>query len=90
MSYLLEILGRGLLSELAAAFRDLLRDDGRLATHELEAHTRSEPENIEWHRRLAVRSLADRQYSLARDRFLEALSIDESDRVSRTGLACAG
>ena len=43
MSYLLEILGRGLLAELAAAFRDLLRDDGRYSTQELEAKVARQP-----------------------------------------------
>ncbi len=88
MSYLLEILGRGLLAELAAAFRDLLRDDGHFSTQELESYVEREPECVKHRRQLAIRLLADRKYGQARDSFLDALAIDPADRVSRIGLAC--
>jgi len=88
MSSLLEILGRGLLSELSAAFRELLRDDGRRATKELEADAARDPENIDFTRSLAVRMLADRQYARAQRGFSAVLARDPLDRVSRIGLAC--
>src|SRR3990170_6262458 len=88
MSYLLEMLGRGLLAELAAAFRGLLYDDGLVPTKELETAVEREPQSQAHHRRLAVRMLADRQYGRARGGFLEALKLDPTDRVAQVGLAC--
>ena len=88
MSYLLEILGRGLLSELAAAFRSLLYDDGLASAKDLEAAVEGDPEGAEHHRRLAVRMLADRQYGRARTEFVETLRLEPTDRVARIGLAC--
>ena len=43
MPGLLDILGRGLLAELRTAYRDLLHDDGRYATHELASAADREP-----------------------------------------------
>ena len=88
MSYLLEILGRGLLAELAAAFRGLLYDDGLVSTKDLEFAVQQDPDSATHHRRLALRMLADRQYSRARSGFLKALKLDPTDRASRIGLAC--
>ena len=88
MSYLLEILGRGLLAELAAAFRGLLYDDGLVATKDLESAVEQDADSANHHRRLALRMLADRQYSRARGAFLEALKLDPADCASRVGLAC--
>src|SRR3990172_407901 len=88
MSYLLEILGRGLLAELAAAFRGLLHDDGQASTKDLEAAVQRDPTSVACHRRLAVRMLADRQYGRARAGFLDALALDPTDRVAHVGLAC--
>ena len=59
MSYLLEILGRGLLAELAAAFRGMLRDDGHYSTAELEQAVAGSPDDGSACRRLAIRRLAD-------------------------------
>ncbi|MCH8914167.1 MAG: hypothetical protein IIA33_11440, partial [Planctomycetes bacterium] len=59
MSYLLEILGRGLLAQLAAAFRDLLHDDEDLDTQEIEARAEGEPDCPGHRRQLAIRMLAD-------------------------------
>ena len=59
MSYLLEILGRGLLAELPAAFRQLLADETGLATGELLDACRDDPVNPSSHTRLAARYLAD-------------------------------
>ena len=76
MSYLLEVLGRGLLAELAAAFRDLLSDDGQLETKDLEHNVESDPCSLEWQRQLAVRMLTSRRFSRARAAFSAALKLD--------------
>ena len=89
MSYLLEVLGRGLLAELAAAFRDLLRDDGHFSTQELEGYVEREPDSLEYRRKLAVRLLADGQCGRARNTLIDGLKIDPADRLCRIGLACA-
>ncbi|MBU0717100.1 MAG: tetratricopeptide repeat protein, partial [Planctomycetes bacterium] len=88
MSYLLEIMGRGLLAELSAAFRDLLYDDQDCATAELIAHADQEPEDAVHHQRLGIRMLANHQLSRARPAFSKALQLDSADHVSRIGLAC--
>ena len=46
MSYLLEILGHGLLAELSAAFSDLLHDDGHFSTAELRQAVERNPHTI--------------------------------------------
>ncbi|MGD2108280.1 MAG: tetratricopeptide repeat protein [Phycisphaerae bacterium] len=89
MSYLLEILGRGLLAELGAAFRNLLVDDESRPTSELERRVADDPSDPESQRRLAIRYLGRQEWVRARERFLAALGLDEGDRVSRIGLACA-
>ena len=88
MSYLLEILGRGLLAELSAAFRDVLHDDGHYATRELVAFVERDPDDLQARLRLALRMLGDRQFNRARDEFLAAMTIDASARTARIGLAC--
>ena len=89
MSYLLEILGRGLLGELAAAFRSVLADDCRLSTAEIEIHVAQEPRNPTHHRQLGLRLQMDHQHRAARAAFERALACDPRDRVSRLSLACA-
>ncbi|MCH7596197.1 MAG: tetratricopeptide repeat protein [Planctomycetes bacterium] len=85
MSYLLEILGRGLLADLKAAFRDLLRDDTERSTTELEEEAVKSPESK---RRWAIRLLEEKQFSRARDVFSQVIDADPSNRVGRVGLAC--
>lgn len=88
MSYLLEVLGRGLLAELAGAFHELLSDNDKIATRELEHAVNCEPYNIDHHRRLALRSLRDRQYARARASFDEVIKLEPTDKAARVGLAC--
>ncbi len=89
MSYLLEILGRGLLAELAAAFRKTLRDDAQFSTHVLEARVESNPSDLGHHRALGIRYLTESQYARASSAFEKALAVDRTDRVSQVGAACA-
>ncbi|RME36457.1 MAG: tetratricopeptide repeat protein [Planctomycetota bacterium] len=87
MSYLLEILGRGLLAELAAAFRDTLVDDG-LPTATLERAVRDHPQDTERLCRLGIRRLREQQHVRAKELFEKAIRIDPSHRAARIGLAC--
>ncbi len=89
MSYLLEILGRGLLAELSAAFRDLLRDDDPAPAAELLARIEREPGCAAHRRQLGIQTLAAHRSDSAQALFESALCIDSEDRISRIGLACA-
>ena len=88
MSYLLEILGRGLLAELAAAFRALLSDQPEVTTDELREHIRKDPACVEARRALGLRLLAEKNWREAHDEFTTLLMIDAKDHVGRIGLAC--
>ncbi len=90
MSYMLEILGRGLVSELAAVFGAELRDDGCLSLDELQADVSDaagEATVANYHS-LAVRLLADHQFGAARAHWKQALAIDPTNRAARIGFAC--
>ena len=89
MSHLLEILGRGLLSELAAAFRKLLTDDGRFSTVELREQAAESPNDLDAQKRLGARHLADRNYVAARDVYRTCVDLAPDDTTARAGLACA-
>jgi tetratricopeptide (TPR) repeat protein len=88
MSYLLEILGRGLLAELAAAFRPFLRDDGRYSTAELREACREHGDDPATHTRLGTRHLAERDTAAAGESFRRALEIDAANLRAHVGLAC--
>jgi len=89
MSNLLEILGRGLLSELSAAFRGLLADPVGVTTEVLQSAATSHDATPDDRRRLAVRLLHERSYSRAAQRFAELLEADAHDYAARVGMACA-
>jgi superkiller protein 3 len=88
MSHLLEILGRGLLAELAAAFRDLLYDDGQYSADELYEALQRCPNDPSAAISLGARHLAVRKLEQARKAFAAALQIDPQHLVGRVGLAC--
>jgi tetratricopeptide (TPR) repeat protein len=88
MSYLLEILGRGLLAELPAAFRQLLQDDGQHSTAELLAACQEDDNDLFACTRLGVRYLADRDTAAARTAFQRALLLEPTDLRAHVGLAC--
>jgi len=89
MSQLLEILGRGLLSELAAAFRTLLCDTNSRTTTELESAAASNDAGHEDRRLLAVRLLHEHAYPRATKLFRALLDDNAEDHTARIGLACA-
>lgn len=88
MSYLLEILGRGLLSELAAAFRDVLADDAPVPTSVLRATARRHPGRSGAQRTLGIRLLREQQPEAAIEAFEAALASAPDDDASRIGIAC--
>lgn len=88
MANLLEILGRGLLAELAAAFRDELRDDPAVTTRQLHARIDREPEAVAPRRALAIRLFHQGRCVPAGEAFRACLERDATDRTARIGLAC--
>ncbi len=88
MSYLLEILGRGLLAELSAAFRDVLEDDGHFSTAELRRAYEDMHDRPDAAIRYGARCLANRDHLAARSAFESALAIRPDDLAGRVGLAC--
>lgn len=89
MSYLLEIVGRGLLADLAAAFRDRLIDQADLPTEGLQRLVDSHPDKSEHHVRLGVRALTEGRAVDARTHFEDALARDLNHVTAILGLACA-
>ncbi len=89
MSYLLEVLGRGLLAELAAAFRDILADPDQFSTRTLREAARAKGAKAEEHRRFAIRLLNNHDYFHARESFQRALAQDSQDVAALAGVACA-
>jgi tetratricopeptide (TPR) repeat protein len=88
MSYLLEILGRGLLAELSAAFRDVIADDGHFSTAELRTAYQRTTGTSDPAVRFGARCLANREYAPARAAFETALAIEPDSLAARVGLAC--
>ncbi len=88
MSYLLEILGHGLLAELSAAFCDLLHDDGHFSTAELRQAVERNPQAAKPHIALAARCLSGHEYAGARTALEAALLTDPACLSARVGLAC--
>ncbi|MCH7813012.1 MAG: tetratricopeptide repeat protein, partial [Planctomycetes bacterium] len=88
MSYLLEILGHGLLAELSAAFSDLLHDDGHFSTAELQQAIDRNPQAAEPYIALAARCLSGHDYAGARTALESALLGDPACLSARVGLAC--
>ncbi|MBN2561817.1 MAG: tetratricopeptide repeat protein [Phycisphaerae bacterium] len=89
MSYLLEILGRGLIAHLAGAFQAVLDTDNDETTEELIQAAEVQPDNAGAQIRLAARFLHCDDPISARRIFLNLLSRNESHLVARLGLACA-
>lgn len=88
MSYLLEVLGRGLLANLMGAFANHLSDHPDDTTEDLERIVEDNPEDMEAHLRLGSRYLQRSDPVAARQIFLHILSQDGSAIGARLGLAC--
>ncbi|MCB9851225.1 MAG: hypothetical protein H6817_11050, partial [Phycisphaerales bacterium] len=89
MSYLLEIVGRGLLAELSAAFRDRLDDLTDVPTAGLSRLVKAHPEKASHHVRIGIRALSERKSVDARGHFEDALTREPDNVVALVGLACA-
>ena len=88
MSHLLEIVGRGLLAELRAAFAEVFRDDPSVETAAIHVWVQEEPNCGAHHRSLGTHLLSEGQLRQARHALERALQIDERDEIARLGLAC--
>jgi len=89
MGYLLEILGRGLLAELSAAFRDRLADEAEPDTHQLEQVSRNQPGSAEANFRCGVRALHEHRPADADRYFAETLRLAPLHVDALVGSACA-
>lgn len=89
VSHLLEILGRGLIAELQAAFRQVLADDADRKTESLKSAAQAQPPDADALIALGVRMLHEQQYGAARDAFCEASKADRDSTRAYLGLACA-
>ncbi|MFQ5501598.1 MAG: tetratricopeptide repeat protein [Phycisphaerae bacterium] len=88
MSYLLEILGRGLIAHLSGAFASSWGNDPDESIEDLQRILSINPEDVEATIRLAGLHLHRDEPQLARDLFLEILSHDKNHIPARLGLAC--
>lgn len=89
MSQLLELLGRGLVGELSAAYKDLLHDDEQTSTDELFHAVRAERADAAARVRLGSRLLRQQKTIQARKVFEDALRLSSANLAARAGLACA-
>lgn len=89
MAYLLEILGRGLLAELSAAFRDRLADDSESDTRTLESLIQKRPNSAEVNFRCGVRALREQRVVDAERFFCHALEFEPAHVDALVGSACA-
>ncbi len=89
MSYLLEILGRGLIAQLAGAFEAFLGTNSDETTEELLEAAEAEPENLGAQVRLAGRYLRSEDAGTARRILVDVLKRDGKHLPARLGLACA-
>jgi len=89
MSYLLEILGRGLIAHLAGAFVNPLDLKSEAPVEDLRRAVESDPDNVAAWIRLGGRYLREEDPIAARRVFLAALAKDKNSLPARLGLACA-
>ncbi|HVP13861.1 MAG TPA: tetratricopeptide repeat protein [Phycisphaerae bacterium] len=89
MSYLLEVLGRGLIAHLAGAFSSVLGMKSEDTTEELRQAVERNPEDVDAWVRLGGRYLRDEDPIAARRIFLDVLAMDKTCLAARLGLACA-
>lgn len=89
MSYLLEILGKGLVADLQSALGDCVDEDDPRSTDELIAAAQAPDAERATRHLLAARLLGDRQLARARSAYLGLVEQDASDVLAHIGLACA-
>ncbi len=89
MSYLLEILGRGLIGQLAGAFEPILGKDGEQPTEDLRRAAEACPDDVDAWICLAGRYLRSEDPVAARGALLHVLELESNNLAARLGLACA-
>jgi superkiller protein 3 len=89
MSYLLELLGRGLIAHLAGAFTSVFDLKSEETTESLEQAAQQDPDDLDAQIRLGGRYLRDDDPVSARRVFLRVLARDKESLPARLGLACA-
>ncbi|MFQ5424959.1 MAG: tetratricopeptide repeat protein [Phycisphaerae bacterium] len=89
MSYLLEILGRGMLGRLGGAFDKVLGLPCDETLEELAAAAEREPDNLNVRLRMGGLYLRRDDPAAARRVFQDILSADATVTAARVGLACA-
>ena len=89
MSYLLEIVGRGLLAELAAAFRGTFIDDKGVETATLRELARLNPDDSHRLNRYGLRLLKENHAVEACHTFERSLKQTQNNVTALLGLACA-
>lgn len=88
MAYLLEILGRGLVSSLRGALSDRLAPDDQANVQELRARLRRDPADDETRLMLGLKLLADEDFLPASECFELVLENDDEKVLALLGLAC--
>lgn len=89
MSYILEMLGRGLISHLSGAFMDSLGMRDAHDIDELRDAIKDDPEDLALQVRLGGQFLRTDDPLEAREVFIRILAKDRDHLVARLGLACA-
>jgi len=89
MSYLLELLGRGLIAQLVGAFDSLLGGATDESTESLEYTAANDPGDLAAAVRLGARCLRNEDAVRAEQLFRNVLATDERNLAARVGLACA-
>jgi len=89
MSNLLEIVGQGLLTELSAAFRDVLADGDDRTTSQLRDALQSPEAGTADYLAMGARLLHERDLVGARAMYQNAADATPQDVTARIGLACA-
>jgi tetratricopeptide (TPR) repeat protein len=88
MSYLIELLGNGLLGDLRAAFTAQLPDCPDDELEQLRAQRIASPTSLDVAMRHAMAALRENEYGEARRAFRDALTLSASPVQPALGLAC--
>ncbi|MCG3138347.1 MAG: Lipopolysaccharide assembly protein B [Phycisphaerae bacterium] len=87
MSYLLEIVGRGLISSLQGALRSKWPDVSHLTLAELHDKVQQHPEEVEAETLLGLKLLEQQEYMAAKHHFEQVISQDDEAIDAILGLA---
>lgn len=88
MSYLLELMGNGLLGELLSAFKSQLPEPGADDLAALRERRQDSPTSFDLAMRHGMACLAESRWSEAREAFSDAMELSSSPVQPALGLAC--